>query len=109
MSSATNAASSTVGAAHPSRHSVGRDARYHLSRLGRMAVDGRMTDADLKALRMAVSALEHPGFAARLGQLVGKPIELIGRALPEVVSEAATAATTKALNAAFGGRSPHPA
>jgi len=66
-----------------------------------MAVDGRMTDADLKALRMAVSALEHPGFAARLGQLVGKPIELIGRALPEVVSEAATAATTQALNAAL--------
>jgi len=26
---------------------------------------------------------EHPGLAARLGNIAGKPIELVGRALPE--------------------------
>jgi hypothetical protein len=37
-----------------------------------------MQEEDLKALRNAVEALEHPGLAARLSNLFGKPIEMIG-------------------------------
>jgi EcsC protein family len=60
-----------------------------------------MLEEDLNALRSAVAALEHPGLAARLGEIAGKPIELLGRALPEVASKAVATATTKALNAAL--------
>ena len=41
-----------------------------------------MTPEDLAALRIAVQSLEHPGLAARLTNMVGRPIELIGDALP---------------------------
>jgi EcsC protein family len=60
-----------------------------------------MLEEDLNALRSAVAALEHPGLAARLGAIAGKPIELLGRALPEAASKAVATATTKALNAAL--------
>ena len=60
-----------------------------------------MQDDDLQALRTGVAALEHPGLAARLAEIAGKPIELVGRALPETASRAVTAATTKALDAAL--------
>jgi hypothetical protein len=56
---------------------------------------------DVNALRAAVAALEHPGLAARLAEIAGKPIELLGRVLPETASKAVTSATTKALNAAL--------
>jgi hypothetical protein len=38
----------------------------------------RMTEDDLNALRAAAATLEHPGLAARLGEIAGKPIELVG-------------------------------
>ena len=60
-----------------------------------------MQEDDLQALRTAVAALEHPGLAARLAEIAGKPIELVGRALPETASRAVAAATTKALDAAL--------
>ena len=60
----------------------------------------RMAEEDLNALRAAAATLEHPGLAARLGNIAGKPIALVGRALPEGASEAVAAATTKALHAA---------
>jgi len=60
-----------------------------------------MTEDDLAALRRAVASLEHPGFAARLTNMVGKPIELIGYALPVSASQAITAATSKALEMAL--------
>jgi len=60
-----------------------------------------MTESDLAALRSAVAALEHPGLAARLTNMVGKPIELIGYALPASASQAISAATTKALEMAL--------
>ncbi len=60
-----------------------------------------MQEEDLQALRTAVAALEHPGLAARLAEIAGKPIELVGRALPETASKAVAAATTKALDAAL--------
>ena len=58
-----------------------------------------MTPEDLAALRMAVQSLEHPGFAARLTNLVGKPLELIGTALPAPAARIITTATSKALEA----------
>jgi hypothetical protein len=60
-----------------------------------------MREEELNALREAVAALEHPSLAARLSEIAGKPIELLGRALPQSVSNAIAAATTKALNAAL--------
>src|SRR6476620_5574386 len=67
-----------------------------------MAADSPgMTQEDLKALRAAAATLEHPGLAARLGNIAGKPIELVSRALPEAASNAIGAATTKALEAAL--------
>src|SRR6266403_5314464 len=60
-----------------------------------------MTESDLAALRSAATALEHPGLAARLTNMVGKPIELIGYALPASASQAITAATSKALEMAL--------
>ena len=66
-----------------------------------MRLRDTMTEEDLGALRAAVATLEHQGLAARLGEIAGKPIELLGRALPEVASKGIAAATTKALNAAL--------
>src|SRR3979490_3046164 len=60
-----------------------------------------MTPADREALAKAVKSLEHPSLAARLANLVGKPVELIGYALPSFVSKAVASATTKGLEAAL--------
>ena len=60
-----------------------------------------MTPEDLAALRTAVRLLEHPGLAARLTNLVGKPIDLISNALPATASRAIATATAKALEAAL--------
>ena len=60
-----------------------------------------VTPEDLAALRTAVRLLEHPGLAARLTDLVGKPVELIGRALPAAASRAIATATAKGLEAAL--------
>ena len=60
-----------------------------------------MSSADREALIEAVKLLENPSLAARLTNLVGKPVELIGRALPSFASKAITSATSKALEAAL--------
>jgi len=60
-----------------------------------------LTKEDLAALRRAVCSLEHPGFAARLAGMVGRPIELIGHALPPAASRAISAATAKGLRTAL--------
>ena len=60
-----------------------------------------MTPEDLTALERAVRALEHPGFAARLTNMVGKPIELIGDMLPTSARRVIATATSKALQAAL--------
>src|SRR5215470_7062349 len=56
----------------------------------------RMREEDLNALRAAAATLEHPGLAARLGNIAS-----MSRALPEAASNAIGAATTKALEAAL--------
>ena len=65
-----------------------------------IAVAG-MTPDDLASLQRAVQSLEHPGLAARLTNMVGKPIELIGCALPASASDAIARATSKALDIAL--------
>ena len=60
-----------------------------------------MTPEDLAALRTAVRLLEHPGLAARLTNLVGKPIDLISNALPAAASRVIATATAKGLEAAL--------
>jgi hypothetical protein len=62
-----------------------------------MFIDGDDTDA----LRNAVKLLEHPSLAARLTNMVGKPVELLGRALPAGASQAIATATKKSLEAAL--------
>ena len=56
-----------------------------------------MEPDDLTALQKAVQSLEHPGLAARLTNLVGKPVELIGLALPASASRAIATATSRGL------------
>jgi hypothetical protein len=62
---------------------------------------GVIVSADNDTLHNAIELLEHPSLAARLTNIVGKPIDLIGRALPADVSEAIATATTKSLEVAF--------
>jgi EcsC protein family len=60
-----------------------------------------MSLEDREALRAAVESLEHPSLAARLTNIVGKPVELIGYALPSFASKAIASATSKDLEAAL--------
>jgi hypothetical protein len=60
-----------------------------------------ITAQDREALRRAVKSLERPGLAARLTNIAGKPVELIGYALPSFASKAITSATSKGLEAAL--------
>jgi hypothetical protein len=60
-----------------------------------------LTRDDLEALRRAVRSLENPSLAARLTSMVGKPIELIGQALPDSASNAISNATSRALDMAL--------
>ena len=56
---------------------------------------------DLAALQTAVQSLEHPGLAARLTNMVGKPIEFIGDVLPASASNVIAIATSKSLEMAL--------
>ena len=59
-----------------------------------------MDKSDIDALRSAIQSLEHASLAARLANMIGKPVELLGRALPVGASQAIATATTKSLEAA---------
>jgi EcsC family protein len=61
----------------------------------------QLTSADLAALQEAVQALEHPGFAARLAAIAGRPVELLGRMLPAQASQLITRATARGLEMAL--------
>lgn len=62
---------------------------------------GKLSASDEAALRQAVLTLERPSLAMRLAALVGKPIEFIGRRLPDAVSERVLRAARAALNASL--------
>ena len=56
---------------------------------------------DREALRQAVLALEGPSYVARLSSLAGRPIELLGQALPQAASDLVSRATQAALTRAL--------
>jgi len=60
-----------------------------------------LSPEDRAALREAVLTLERPSFAARLSNFVGKPLELLGHALPAVVSDVVSRASERALKSAL--------
>jgi EcsC protein family len=60
-----------------------------------------MDKSDIDALRDAVQLLEHASLTARIANMVGKPVELLGRALPAGATQAIATATTKSLEAAL--------
>jgi hypothetical protein len=60
-----------------------------------------ITAPDREVLRRVVKSLERPGLASRLTGIIGKPVELIGYALPSFASKAITSATAKGLEAAL--------
>src|ERR1035441_7951189 len=60
-----------------------------------------MEESDTDALRNAVQLLEYASLAARLANMIGKPVELLGKALPAGASQAIATATTKSLEAAL--------
>lgn len=61
------------------------------------AVERGLSDEDRAALARAVLVLERPSLAARLSTLAGRPLDMIGRALPAVVTQRVTAVTETAL------------
>lgn len=61
----------------------------------------QMQQEDLAALKSAVQLLEHPGFAARLSSIAGKPLDLIGGFFPASAQRAISVASYKALQAAL--------
>jgi hypothetical protein len=60
-----------------------------------------LSEEDWEALRGAVRALEGTSFAARISALAGRPITLLGQALPRAISEAVSRATEIALTRAL--------
>ncbi|MFL6798937.1 MAG: EcsC family protein [Xanthobacteraceae bacterium] len=69
----------------------------HPSDPAALVATAAMSAADLAALEHAVHALEHPGLAARLANLVGKPIELVRGALPAAAADAISTAASKGI------------
>jgi hypothetical protein len=64
-----------------------------------------LSEENREALRQAVLALEGPSYVARLSALAGRPIQLLGQALPQaasdMISRGAQAALTRALRYAL--------
>ena len=56
-----------------------------------------LSDEDRAALRQAVLGLEGPSYVAHLSALAGRPIDLLGQALPTPVSDMISKATQAAL------------
>ncbi|MBM6582521.1 EcsC family protein [Microvirga sp. BT689] len=63
--------------------------------------DIALSEDDRAALRRAINALEGPSYVARLSALAGRPIELLGQALPQVASDMISKATQAALTRAL--------
>ena len=60
-----------------------------------------LSEEDREALRQAVLALEGPSYVARLSAIAGRPVVLLGRALPQVASDVISRATQAALSGAL--------
>lgn len=72
---------------------------------GEVVIEREIAPEDLQALRIAVDALERSTLTGRLSGVVGRPLDLIGHALPDaaraVVSRAVTSALRTALKVAI--------
>jgi hypothetical protein len=64
--------------------------------------DIEFNESDIRDLRIAKSRLEHPGLAARLADLVGKPIDQGLKALPAGLNKTAVEMARKALLKSLG-------
>jgi EcsC protein family len=64
-------------------------------------VTERLSEADLKSLRDAVCALEKESFASRLANVLGRQVQLAGRALPSVARKVVAKTSEAALRAAL--------
>jgi hypothetical protein len=64
-------------------------------------VPPRLTPEDESALRQAVAQLERNTFAGRLSAIAGKPLEILGHAIPAVVSGTVSRAVDAALKASL--------
>lgn len=60
-----------------------------------------LSEADLAALRLAVASLERSTLTGRLSSMVGRPLEILGQAIPAAAREMVTKATEAALKAAL--------
>jgi len=84
---------------------LSRQDRSHLTRGGHTSPVISLSDEDREALRQAVHALEGPSYVARLSAVAGRPVELLGQALPvpvsDVISRGTQAALTRALRYAL--------
>jgi hypothetical protein len=65
------------------------------------AVIAGLSDEDREALRRAVIALERPSLVARLANILGRPLEVLGHSLPAPVREAVSSAAEAALRASL--------
>jgi hypothetical protein len=65
------------------------------------AVIAGLSDEDREALRQAVVALERPSLVARLANIVGRPLEVLGHSLPAPVRDAVSSAAEAALRASL--------
>ncbi|PVE21648.1 peptidase [Microvirga sp. KLBC 81] len=63
--------------------------------------EAALSGEDRAALTQAVRALEGSSYVGRLSRLAGRPIELLGQALPQAASEAISRATETALTRAL--------
>lgn len=60
-----------------------------------------LSQEDHDALERAVQALERHSFASRLASVAGRPIQVLGQALPQAASQAVSRATEAALKRAL--------
>ena len=65
------------------------------------AVVTDLSDEDRDALKRAVIALERPSLVARLANIVGRPLEVLGHTLPAPVRDAISSAAEAALRASL--------
>ena len=65
------------------------------------AVVAGLSAEDMEALRRAVVALERPSLVARLANMVGRPLEVLGQTLPAPVRDAISSAAEAALRASL--------
>ena len=81
--------------------SIGELEPQQSSESGLPVVVPGLSSEDLAALQEVVQALEHPGLAARLAAMAGKPVELLGQMLPASASQLIATATTRGLEVAL--------